>query len=108
MTFLNNFFTLNELIFGIIRFRVSNGGWNRECGPNMNVYQTASLNRWYVIYPRQMEREITKFFRRVVEIGKKMNFHISTPKAYVVWKIHYNYVSFSAIQLLFLRFFLIY
>lgn len=54
----------------------------------MRVYQTASLKRWYVVYPRQMEKEMTKFVRRVMEIGRKMNFHIATPRAYVVLKMY--------------------
>lgn len=98
------------LLFAFIRFRVVKGGWNRECGPNMKVYQTASLNRWYVVYPRQMEREINKFFRRVVEVGQKMNFHIKTPKAYAVLKSHYNnrISLIHEIQLYFSFFFLLF
>lgn len=78
------------IIIFYIYFRVSNANWNRECGPNMKVYQTASLKRWYAVYPRQMEKEMTKFIRRVIEIGRKMTFHIATPRAYVVLKIIEN------------------
>lgn len=61
--------------------RVQNGGWDRECGRGLRLYQSqVELKRWYVVYPNMVEREMNKFINRATEIARNMNFTIMKPR----------------------------
>lgn len=70
------------LLFGQGRTHVvQNGGWDRECGRGLRLYQTGQdLKRWYILFPSMMERDVNRFVNRAIEIGANMGFHINRPR----------------------------
>lgn len=57
-----------------------NAGWDRECGRGLRLFQPATLKRWYIVFPGQMERDVKKFISRMIEISKNMGFEVSNPR----------------------------
>lgn len=61
-----------------------NGDWNGECGQSLRLYQVCNpLQRWYIIFPDKIEREVKKFINRAQKIGQNMGFEISNPRKLV-------------------------
>lgn len=61
--------------------RVVNGGWDRECGRGLRLYQSeVELKRWYIVFPNMLGREVTKFVNRAAKIGRNMGFQIAKPR----------------------------
>lgn len=59
-----------------------NGGWDRECGRGLRLYQECNpLKRWYIVFPSMIERDVNKFINRAQEIGRNMGFEISSPRS---------------------------
>lgn len=79
--FMTSFFLCNSLYLVSFACRVVNGGWDRECGRGLKLYQSCTpLKRWYILFPNMIEREVNKFISRAQEIGRNMGFEISAPR----------------------------
>lgn len=60
---------------------VVNGGWDRECGRSLRLFQSqVELKRWYIIFPNALERDVQRFVNRGIELAGKMGFRISKPR----------------------------
>lgn len=72
--------------------RVVNGSWDRECGRGLRLYQSdIKLNRWYIVFPNMMERDVNRFVNRAIELGRNMGFEINKPRLYVDLSKYYDY-----------------
>ncbi|XP_031633322.1 protein piwi-like isoform X2 [Contarinia nasturtii] len=61
---------------------VRDGGWDRECGRTLKLFQTSiELKRWYIIFPSIMERDVNRFVNRGIELAGNMGFQINKPRS---------------------------
>lgn len=56
----------------------------------MRLFQPATLQRWHILYPNEVQREAIQFHNRVRELARNMGFEIAKPKEYVP----YSYAVF--------------
>lgn len=59
------------------------------------MFQPATLKRWYILYPNEVQREAIQFHNRVRELARNMGFEIAKPREYV-----YTYALYRIICIL--------
>lgn len=61
--------------------RAQNANWDRECGrPPNGIYYSVRLERWMIMCPRSIERDVRLFYARLQQFSANMNFDVREPR----------------------------